>query len=146
MRVFRILIAGSLTFLAGCATVPMASLQDDASGKAFAAPDGKAAIFLYRDETLGAAIPITVSLDGKVAGQTAAQTYYLWVVDPGSHEIGCHAENTETLKLNTNPGKSYFVWQEMKMGMWTPRCALQEKDEQQGRKAVQECKRARSNF
>ncbi|HEX9181137.1 MAG TPA: DUF2846 domain-containing protein [Burkholderiales bacterium] len=146
MQAVKILIVGFLAVLAGCASVPMASLQEDAGAKAFAPQDGKANIYVYRNETLGAAIPVTVSLDGKVAGQTASQTYFLWTAEPGSHEITCHAENTDTLKLTTSPGKNYFVWQEMKMGMWMARCALSEKGEEEGRKAVQECKRAQSKF
>ncbi|HET9701306.1 MAG TPA: DUF2846 domain-containing protein [Burkholderiales bacterium] len=146
MQIREILVGASMAVLAGCASVPMTSLQEDASGKAFTVPDGKANIYLYRNETLGAAIPVTVSLDGKLAGQTASMTYFLWTVEPGSHEITCNAENTETLRLNTSPGKNYFVWQEMKMGMWMARCALSEKSEEEGRKGVQECKRAQAKF
>ncbi len=146
MQALKFLIVGFLAVLAGCASVPMASLQDDSTGKAFAPADGKANIYLYRNETFGAAIPVTVALDGKVAGQTASQTYFLWTVEPGRHEISCNAENTETLALTTSSGKNYFVWQEMKMGMWMARCSLSEKSEEEGRKAVQECKRAQSKF
>lgn len=146
MQSTRVLAAGFLALLTGCASVPMTSLQDDASGKAFVVPEGKSNIYLYRNETLGAAIPVTISFDGKLAGQTASMTYFLWTVEPGNHEITCNAENTETLKLSTSPGKNYYVWQEMKMGMWMARCALSEKSDEEGRKGVQECKRAQSKF
>ncbi len=56
------------------------------------------------------------------------------------------AENNATLKLNTEAGKSYFVWQEVKMGMWMARAQLQQVDEAIGRKGVVECKRAQANF
>lgn len=38
-------------------------------------------------------------------------------------------------------GKNYFVWQEVKMGLWMARSALQTVDEATGRKGVAECKR-----
>ena len=132
--------------MTGCASVPMSSMEEDAKAKTFSVNPSKSSIYLYRNENFGGAIPLTVSLDGKMAGQTAAKTYFLWEVDPGSHEIGSHAENVTTLKLNTEAGKPYYVWQEVKMGLWMPRSQLQQVDEETGRKAVLECKRAQSNY
>ena len=42
---------------------------------------------------------MTVALNGKVAGQSAAQTYFLFEVDPGAHEVSSISENTSTVKL-----------------------------------------------
>ena len=69
---------------------------------------------------------MTVSLNGKVAGQTGPQTYFVWEVDPGSHEIASHTENVSTLKLTTEAGKTYYVWQEVKMGAFMARSLLQQ--------------------
>ena len=132
--------------VSGCASVPMSSMDDDAKAKTFSVRQDKSNIYLYRNETFGAAIPMTVALDGKVAGQSAAQTFFLWEADPGAHEVSSIAENTTTLKLNTEAGKAYYVWQEVKMGMWMARTQLQQVDEATGRKGVSECKRAQSNF
>lgn len=133
-------------FVSGCASVPMASTDEDAKAKTYAVNPSKSNIYLYRNENFGGAIPLSVSLDGKTAGQTAAKTYFLWEVEPGSHEIASHAENVSTLKLATEAGKSYYVWQEVKMGLWMPRSLLQQVDEATGRQAVLECKRAQSSF
>jgi len=89
---------------------------------------------------------MTVSLDGKLAGQTGPQTYFMWEVEPGPHEVTSTAENTVSLKLNTEAGKAYYIWQEVKMGFWMARSLLQQVDEQTGRKEVAECKRVQSNF
>lgn len=136
----------AVSLLGGCASVPMASLDDDAKAKTFAAKEGKSSIYVYRNESFGGAIPITVALDGKVAGQTGPQTYFLLEVEPGAHEVSSIAENNSLLKLNTEAGKSYYVWQEVKMGMWMARSLLQQVDEATGRKGVNECKRAQANF
>ena len=133
-------------FVTGCASVPMASMDDDAKAKSFVVGTDKSNIYVYRNESFGGAIPMTVALDGKVAGQTAMQTYFLFEVDPGLHEVSSIAENTSALKVNTETGKAYFIWQEVKMGMWMARSQLQQVDEEVGRKGVSECKRAQSNF
>lgn len=132
--------------ISGCASVPMASLDEDTQAKTFAVREGKANIYVYRNESFGGAIPMTVALNGKVAGQTGPKTYFLFEVDPGTHEVSSIAENTATVKLDTAPGKSYYVWQEVKMGVWMARSQLQQVDEATGKQAVAECKRAQANF
>jgi hypothetical protein len=145
-RWFLVVALLLVSLLAGCASVPMSSADDDTRAKSFAVQKDKSSIYVFRNETFGAAIPMTVSLNGKVAGQSAAQTYFLFEVAPGAHEVGSIAENTVNLKLQTEAGKAYYVWQEVKMGMWMARTQLQQVDEQTGRKAVLECKRAQSSF
>lgn len=143
--VFLFACVGAL-LASGCASVPMASLEDDTRAKSFAVRPEKASIYVYRNESIGGAIPMTVTLDGRVAGQSGPQTYFMWEVEPGDHEVGSIAENVSTVRLRTLAGKAYYVWQEVKMGMWMARTAVQEVDEETGRKGVAECKRAQSNF
>lgn len=133
-------------WLSGCASVPMAAMAEDATAKSFAVQPGKSNIYVYRNETFGGAIPMTLTLNGKVAGQTAPQTYYLFQVDPGTHDVSSIAENTSALRLTTEAGKAYFVWQEVKMGLWMARTQLQQVSDDVGRKGVAECKRAQSSF
>jgi len=130
----------SIVLVAGCATVPMAPPEADARAKTFAVEPGKANIYVYRNEFIGAGIPMTVALNGKVMGQTGPKTYFFWQVDPGRYEIQSIAENTSTVALDAQAGRSYFVWQEVKAGLWMARSALQVVDEATGRKGVQECK------
>lgn len=140
------LLLAVAVLVTGCASVPMASPDDDAKAKAFSVKPDKSSIYVYRNESFGSAISMTVALDGKVAGQSGPQTYFLWEVEPGSHEVASHTENVSTLKLATEAGKAYYVWQEVKMGMWMARSLLQQVDEETGRKGVLECKRAQSAF
>ncbi len=138
------LVAASV--MSGCASVPMASDEKDAAAKTFRVQPGKSNIYVYRNESFGGVIPMTVSLDGKLAGQTGAQTYFMWELEPAPHDVKSTAENTVSLKLNTEAGKAYYIWQEVKMGFWMARSLLQQVDEQTGRKEVAECKRVQSNF
>ena len=57
------------SFVTGCASVPMASMDEDTKAKSFAVRTDKSNIYVYRNETIGGAIPVTVALNGKLAGQ-----------------------------------------------------------------------------
>lgn len=143
MQMFFFLVF-SVFLLTGCASVPMAGLDQDVAAKTYQVKQGRSNIYVYRNENLGGAIKLTLLLDGKLVGDTAAKTYYLLEVDPGRHSLLSKAENDSVLDLNTEAGRNYFVWQEVKMGMWQPRSLLQQVDEATGRAGVEECKRALS--
>lgn len=136
----------ALLLMSGCASVSMMTADDDTRAKSFAVQKDKANIYLYRNETFGAAIKMPVSVNGKVAGQTASKTYFLWQVSPGTYDISSLTENTSTIKLIAEAGKNYFVWQEVKMGLFMARSDLKQVDEETGRKGVAECSRAESSF
>ncbi|MBI4292556.1 MAG: DUF2846 domain-containing protein [Betaproteobacteria bacterium] len=117
-------------------------MEADSTAKRFLPRKGYSHIYLYRHETLGGAFAMTVSLDGKVIGKTGPQTYLMWEVTPGKHEIASHTENTARITVQAKEGRNHYVWQEVKMGMWQPRSQLQEMNEEEGKKGVLECKRA----
>lgn len=133
-----LLIAVALV-LSGCAAVPMADQAQDQRAKTFAVAPGKANIYVYRNELLGAAIKMNVTLDGKVVGSTGARTYLALEVEPGRHTLTSIAESDATLDLTTTAGKNYFVWQEVKMGLLSARSRLQLVDEAKGRADVADC-------
>lgn len=126
--------------LSGCASVPMAPLDQDTKAKDFSHVPNKASLYIYRNESFGGAVPITVSVNGKALGQTAAKTYFRLNLTPGKYSVESLAENVSNLPLTTEAGKNYFVWQEVKMGMWMARSLLQQTDETTGRAGVMESK------
>jgi hypothetical protein len=129
-----------LLVLSGCAAVPMASIDQDTKAKEFVPAQNKAALYIYRNENFGGAIPMSVSVNGKSLGQTAAKTYFRLNLLPGKYNVESHAENVANLSLTAEANKNYFVWQEVKMGMWMARCQLQQADETAGRAGVMESK------
>jgi hypothetical protein len=126
--------------LGACTAIPMASTHEDLQAKRFAVRPHKASIYVYRDQSFGFAFPMTLELAGHAKARTVGQTYVLWEVDPGAYELTSYAEDTSTLRLHTEPGKAYYVWQEVKVGLWKARTALHRVDEEQGRKGVLECR------
>lgn len=133
------LILGALGFT-GCASVPMASQQEDITAKKYEVPAGKSNIYIYRNESFGGAIKMPVVIDDKIAGDTAAKTFILKTVEPGKHTIISKTENDAMLEISTDSDKNYYVWQEVKMGVWSARSKLHLVDEVTGQKGVSQCK------
>ena len=132
----RLLALVAVSAVFGCASVPLTAPELDADAKAFRPVAGMSAIYLFRDENLGAASPITVSLDDQVAGQTAAWTYLRWIVPPGRHRITSYSGNIMSLEIVTEPGELYFVRQDVKLGFPDPQAELRVVDPERGRKGV----------
>lgn len=133
-----VLSFAAMFVLVGCAGVPMASKDRDSAAKSFTPKPDKAQIYVYRNEIFGSAVRMVVSLDDRVKGQTGAKTFFWWEVEPGEHKVSSHTENTVDIALKTEPNKLYFIWQEVKMGMWGPRSLLHQVDEQTGKLGVME--------
>jgi hypothetical protein len=130
----------SVMFVTGCASVPMASEEQDKKAKTFAVQPGKSNIYIYRNETMGAAVKMPVVADGRIVGDTVSKTFILLSVDPGKHSLVSKTENDAVLDIVTEKNKNYFVWQEVKMGVWAARSKLQLVDDATGKKGVADCK------
>jgi hypothetical protein len=138
----KVVLILMLTSLFGCASVPMDTAENDAKYKQFQADPDRAGIYVYRNETFGAAMKLDVEVDGKKIGETAAHTYFYQDLEPGKHTITSKGENTETLTLDAIKGKLYYIWQEVKMGVLSARTKLTLMDDEEGKKGVLECKAA----
>ncbi len=104
------------------------------------APKDAANLYIYRNETFGAAVKMQLLVDGMAVGDTVAHTYILKQVTPGSHTITSKSENDATLTLSTEAGKNYYVWQEVKMGLLMARSKLSQVSEEEGKQGVMESK------
>ncbi len=87
----------SLTIV-GCASVPMGDSGKNSELKKFTPKEDVAGIYVYRNETFGAALKMNVFVDGKLLGQTAAHTYLYTEVPPGSHAISSK-EGAQLIKI-----------------------------------------------
>jgi hypothetical protein len=125
-----------------CASVPMAPPKLDMAAKEFKATPGKTNLYVFRDEGIGGAVRMSVLLDGKLLGDTAAKTFLLTTVEPGAHVLVSKAENDSRLDFTAQPGKNVFVWQEVKMGIMSARSKLQVVDEATAKGRVNSCKLA----
>ncbi len=139
----KMFIAAALaSSLAGCASVPMGDAKQDAALKTFTVPADKAGVYIYRNESMGAAVKMDVAVDGTVIGQTAAKTYLYKEVTPGKHTVSSKAENTDTIEIDAKPGTLTYIWQEVKMGIMYARTKLNLVGEAEGKRGVLETKLA----
>jgi hypothetical protein len=146
MNVRLLIAAAAAALTVGCASVPMGDPAQDAALKNFpTASAGKAGVYIYRNETIGGAVKLNLSVDGQTLGSTAPKTYFYKEVTPGKHTVTSYAENTDAVDFNAVAGKLYYVWQEVKMGVFTPRTKLHLVQDTDGQSGVRESKLAVPN-
>jgi hypothetical protein len=139
MTMTRLAVCAAVFALCACASVPMARPERDVEAKRFEVPPDQASLYVYRDETFGSAIKFTVLVDGQHVGDTAAHTFLLVPVAAGHHEVVSKSEKDSMVEFTAENGKAYFVWQEVKMGLWAARSELHVVPADEGTKAVTTC-------
>jgi hypothetical protein len=128
-----------VTLLAGCGSAPLAKPSVDTLAKLMKPVPDKSVIYVFRNEPESAPWKIRVTLDGKDMGDSGANTYFRWTVDPGEHMILSYTENVAGLVINAEPGRIYYVWQETKMGFFQPRSELKRMDRTTAEIALRSC-------
>jgi hypothetical protein len=128
----------SIAIISGCASIKKAPIAMDTEAKQFKTNAAVAQVYVYRNESLGAALSMPVAVDGKLAGNTGANSFFKFDLSPGVHKISSQGDESE-ITINTEAGKLYFIWQEVKMGMFSGGSKLQIVDEKEGMKGVSEC-------
>ena len=145
----RLIVATTLIFgalLTGCATVPMASLEDDKARKEFSNPSQDVAgLYIYRNSTFGGALKKTVYIDGEIIGESAPMTYFYRQIQPGRHVLSTESEFSDNFfALDAKGGENYYVHQYMKLGVFVGGANLKLVSQEEGKKGVLECKLANS--
>ena len=131
----------SISLLSGCASVPMASAEQDAAAKQFSQPPaGKAGLYVVRNTFVGQALKKTVSLDGKEIGETANKVFFYKQITPGSHTLSTESEFSDnSITFQADSGKNYFAEQYIKMGVFVGGAGLVMLSEEEGKRKVLEC-------
>ncbi|WP_027909480.1 DUF2846 domain-containing protein [Pseudomonas sp. URMO17WK12:I4] len=130
--------------LTGCSSVPMAPAEQDASMKQFSAPAAdKAGLYIYRNSFTGKTLKKSVSLDGKVLGETANKVYFYKEITPGQHVLSTESEFGENaVTFQAQAGKNYFARQYIKMGVLVGGAGIEMVDDAEGMKGVRDSKLA----
>ncbi len=132
-----------VALLTGCASVPMAPPAADQQAKQFQVARDQAKIYVYRNETLGAALKMPLTLNGKSVGETGPKTYYVFDVAPGKYTLTSQGSES-TITVDATAGNIYYVWQEVKMGLMSGGSMLQLVDAAKGQAGVKESKLAQA--
>jgi archaellum component FlaF (FlaF/FlaG flagellin family) len=110
----------------------------DLSVKSFNVPKDKTNIYVVRgDLDLEAETSFQVILDGRLMDDIKPGSYLLFETPPGDHVVSVFTnENQESVSLETEEGKNYFLEVEPLMGVWTARATIKQIEENAGREAV----------
>ncbi len=138
-----VLVAAAMA--TGCASINKAPGAMNTEAKQFNTHPDYAQVYVYRNETLGAALSMPVSVNGRQAGTTGPKSFFRFQLEPGQHTISSQ-NGASSLLLNTEANRNYFVWQEVKMGLVSGGSKLQVVSEQQGHAGVQQCTMIKSNL
>lgn len=119
----------------------METPEADAVLKTFAAPPAdQAGLYIYRDNFGGKALKKSVTVDGKMIGETANRVYFHRLITPGLHKIGTESEFSDNvIDLNAVAGKNYYVRQSIKLGVFVGGARLEVVPEAVGQEALQKC-------
>lgn len=103
------------------------------------APADKALIFVIRPTLWGNKIQTKLAVDGQWKGVNRGNNYFFFTLDPGEHYFCSDAENRSVLALNVEAGKTYYLQQKIRVGLWKARNKLVVLDEAEGKKGLAEC-------
>lgn len=141
--VFMLSAALVVLLSTGCASIQKASPAEDLDAKTFKANPNSSQVYVYRNETLGAALSMPVTVDGKLAGTTGPKSFFKFDLPAGKHTLTSQGDKS-SLELTTKNGEIYYVWQEVKMGVMSGGSKLQLVEKEKGQKGVKECKLIKS--
>ncbi|KNY39307.1 hypothetical protein AKG94_24715 [Vibrio harveyi] len=135
-----ILCSALLLGLSGCTSVPKVDSAISNQAKTFEAPkDGKAGIYIYRQDTMvGAALKKFVYVDGECIGETAPGVFFYHEVKGNEeHIVSTESEFSENhLTILTEEGRNYFINQYIKMGVFVGGAGVELVDEEMGKAEV----------
>jgi len=118
----------------------------DNSGLNSATANGKTTVYIIRNSSIGSLIKMGVECNDLKIGSTKAKQYVYTVLDPGNYTFVSTAENKASLSLTLEPGKIYYINQQVKMGIIKARTGLELMNEADGIKALNDCKLSSDNI
>ena len=139
MKIIAAFIISATLLFSGCASVQMASKAESAKAKEFNAPSqGNAGVYLYRNSFVGKALKKDLWINGKCIGESAPDVFFYTEVDGGKlHKINTESEfSPNTLELMLEAGKSYFIRQFIKMGVFIGGAGVEQVPDEQGKADV----------
>ncbi len=112
------------------------NMEPEERAALFLVPEDKAVIYFFRDETSDDALPLALSIDGNTAGETRPTRFQFYEVAPGRHTLMSPGALSDSIGLDAEAGKTYFVGQEVGCNEWPLRIHLHAVDPAAGRARV----------
>lgn len=117
------------------------------TGKNSSLIKGKATVYIIRNSSIGSLIKMSVECNGMKIGSTKAKQYVYTVLDPGDFTFTSKTpENSGTLNITVEPGNTYYIKQQVKMGIVVARTGLELMNDADGIKALNSCNLSSDNL
>ena len=110
--------------------------QKDSLAKNLIPLQGKAIVYIIRPNIMGMAISMRLDCDSFLVGWIQSRTYLYTILDPGEHTFKALSENEFHLKVILEPGKIYYMEQQVKMGIMFARTKLRMLQDEDGLKSL----------
>jgi hypothetical protein len=108
---WRLVGASACTALSGCAIVTLMSMEPEQRAALFLVPADKAVIYVYRDGANDDTRLLALSVDGNPVGEIPPTKFLFHEVAPGHHTLASLGAESDSIELDTEAGKAYFVGQ-----------------------------------
>jgi hypothetical protein len=105
-----------------------------------AMPD-KALIYVVRPTSAAAGVKSFFLCDDEILGINRGKSYFFAHVEAGKHVFWSKSENVDALELEVEAGKTYYIQQQVQVGVFRARTKLTVLDEADGEKALMKCKK-----
>ena len=96
----------------------------------------KALIYVMRTSMMGNKVQTKLAVDGEWKGVNRGHNYFFFTLPPGLHYFCDQAENRSVLVLTVEAGKTYYLEQQIHMGVMKARTDLVAMDEAEGQKKL----------
>lgn len=143
-KIIGILVISSVVLFSACASVKMATKEQDTELKRFTKPQpDKAGLYIFRNSFAGQSLYKDVYVDSVFIGETANGVYFYLEILPGTHTISTESEFSDnSVIFEAEGGKNYFAEQYIKMGVFVGGAGIGMVDEKVGMEEVLDCKLA----
>ena len=125
-----------------CGTGKEVDYDVETDKKTHPTPDpepGKALVYILRSGLAGGAVQTKAAIDGTWIGANRGNNYFFVQLDPGEHYACSKAENKSVLAFTVEAGKTYYLRQEISMGVMKARNKIVLMDDQKGAKELAKC-------
>jgi len=109
----RMTVTAVCAAMSGCAMVVLFNMEPDERASLFLVPADKAVIYFFRDEANDDAVPLALSIDGNATGEARPTRFQFYEVAPGHHVLASPGASSDSIELDTESGKAYFVGQQV---------------------------------
>src|SRR6266496_1928799 len=136
-------LSAAVLLLVGCASTRQFVPMPDQSKRIEDPSKGR--IYLMRPATIGFAVSMNVTDEGKIIGCTGPRGYLCWERPPGETRITSATESVSTVPLTVQAGGAYYIFQHLRMGLMIAGNQLEFVDEEEGQRVLKRCKPAKVN-